>query len=168
MKSMINNDSTLIRPALATDLNILVGLLGQLFEIEREFKVDAEAHRRGLQSLLDNPDNAWIWVALYENKVIGMCTAQKLVSTAIGAQVLQIEDVVVDKHYRGTGIGSALLSHIENFAEENGFGRLQLVADKNNPPALDFYRKQSWDKTTMIWHWKHMTVNSSSESDRTI
>jgi hypothetical protein len=37
---------------------------------------------------------------------------------------------------------------------QNGAKRLQLLADKNNSPALEFYEKMNWKRTQMIWLWK--------------
>ena len=95
----MNDESLIVRQAIDSDLEILVGLIAQLYEIEKEFKFDADVHRNGLKELLDIPGQACIWVVLAEDKVIGMCTGQKLISTAIGAPVLQIEDVIIDRHH---------------------------------------------------------------------
>jgi len=42
-------------------------------------------------------------VAELDKQIVGVCTAQLLISTAEGGIVALIEDVVVDGNYRGQG-----------------------------------------------------------------
>lgn len=153
-----------IRAATEGDIDALVGLLGQLFEIESVFTFDAAVHRRGLEALISGHGQAWVWVALSGDTVSGMCTAQRLISTAVGGPVLHVEDVVVDSARHGAGIGSALMAHVERWAVENGYRRLQLVADGANTPAITFYRNRNWEKTNLIWHRKHLFRNAAVPS----
>jgi GNAT superfamily N-acetyltransferase len=39
---------------------------------------------------------------------------------------------------------------IEDWARERGVKRLELLADRNNSPALEFYRKLNWQSTQLI------------------
>ncbi|OLN30488.1 GCN5 family acetyltransferase [Desulfosporosinus metallidurans] len=89
-------------------------------------------------------------VAELNQQIVGMCTAQILVSTAEGGMVALIEDLVVEDAYRGQGIGKALLLSIESWAIARGVRRLQLLADRNNTLALDFYKKMNWKHTQLI------------------
>jgi GNAT superfamily N-acetyltransferase len=79
-----------------------------------------------------------------------MCTAQSLVSTAEGAMVALVEDLVVDVRYRGMGIGLKLMSAVESWARKHGMPRMQLLADRTNFSALDFYDKLGWCPTRLI------------------
>jgi GNAT superfamily N-acetyltransferase len=89
-------------------------------------------------------------VAEVEGVVVGMVTAQLLISTAEGGTVALVEDMVVDSHYRGRGIGRRLMAAIEDWSRERGAKRLQLIADRTNFSALDFYDKIGWRPTRMI------------------
>lgn len=144
------------REAAQKDLPILTQLLYQLFSIEEDFSFDAEKQQTGLALLLASPQAA-IFVAEQRKTVIGMCTGQLLVSTAEGASGLIIEDVVIDKAWRGNGIGPRLLHCIEQWGATFGANRLQLLADKNNSPALSFYNRQGWQKTQLICLRKYRT-----------
>lgn len=139
-----------VRRADSKDIPSLVGLLGVLFSIETDFTVDESKQRRGIEMMLDDTFNRCIMIAEIDLKVVGMCTAQILVSTAEGGPVAVIEDVVVDKDNRRKGIGRELLLAIENWAIERGTTRLQLLADQNNTLALEFYKSMNWNLTHLV------------------
>lgn len=140
----------IVRKANYIDIPSLIRLLGLLFSIESDFTIDESKQRRGLEMMLDGNTNRCIIVAEMAGQVIGMCSAQILVSTAEGGPVAQIEDLVVDKGFRGMGIGRDLLLSIESWAVEKGAKRLQLLADRNNTSALEFYKNMSWNYTQLI------------------
>ncbi|MDI6881040.1 MAG: GNAT family N-acetyltransferase [Desulfitobacteriaceae bacterium] len=140
----------IIRRAHHTDIPRLIELLKILFSIEKDFSVDESKQRKGLEMMLDDYANRCIIVAAMNQQIIGMCTAQILVSTSEGGSVALVEDLVVDKENRRKGIGRDLLLSLENWAIEKGTKRLQLLADRNNTPALEFYKSMSWNHTQLI------------------
>jgi GNAT superfamily N-acetyltransferase len=146
---MPNLSSCRIRFATAADLPALVALLQELFAIEADFRGDPARQERGLRLLLDSPGGK-IWVAEEQERVVGLCTLQVLVSTAEGGPAGWVEDVVVASDRRGLGIGRQLLAALETWAVRHGLSRLQLLADRENHPALDFYRRLGWEGTRLI------------------
>ena len=138
-----------IRNAVDRDMDVMIALLHDLFSIEEDFHVDPEKQRRGLAMLIQNRDGACCKVAVDDVRgcVVGMCTAQTLISTAEGGIVAIVEDVVVEKNYRGQGIGARLMRTLADWAEKRGITRLQLLYDMENIPALSFYRKLGWQPT---------------------
>lgn len=143
----------LVRSATRDDIPAMVGLLERLFSIEADFSPDHARQRRGLEMLLKRSTQAAVWVAETEGRVIGMCTAQILVSTAQGSEVALVEDVVVDGAVRGAGIGRGLLTAVEQWARKRGVTRLQLLADTANEPALSFYHALAW-RPTQLAAWR--------------
>lgn len=139
-----------IRRAGAADVHALVRLLGQLFAIEADFQPDAERQRRGLALLLAEPGRGAVFVAERRGAVVGMVTAQLVVSTAEGARSALVEDMVVDEGERGAGAGRALLEAIEAWSTRAGATRLQLLADRENAPALRFYERNGWRGTRLV------------------
>ena len=83
-------------------------------------------------------------------EVIGMATGQLLISTAEGGLSLLIEDVVVAPSRQNRGIGSGLLAGLADWGATQGAHRMQLLADKMNTKALDFYRHKYWLQTQLI------------------
>ncbi len=140
-----------IRTAMPSDLDALIHLLSELFYIEADFQFDAQKQRAGLELLL-GCDTASIFVAqaIDSKQVIAMCSLQTLISTAEGGKVGLVEDVIVNAAYRGRGIGKKLVQHLTQWAAQQGFKRLQLLADNTNTPALTFYAQQHWQATQLI------------------
>ncbi len=142
-----------IQPAQHEDIPALIALLDALFTIEQDFTPNHAAQQKGLELLLQQPDMAYIAVAKNDKgNVVGMASAQLVVSTAEGAFSAWIEDVVVDVNYRQHGIGSALLANVLDWAASKGATRAQLLADLDNTPALEFYQRTGWKITRLVAH----------------
>ena len=137
------------RQATAQDIPDMIELLRQLFHIEKDFKFSPEKHRVGLWMLLQS-ESAKIFVTEKQKRVIGMCTLQILTSTAEGTKVGLLEDMVIDETYRREGVGALLLEAATAWAKNSGLKRVQLLADKYNIPALNFYHKYNWSTTNLI------------------
>ncbi len=138
-----------IREARQTDIPGMTELLETLFAVEEDFSFDKELQTNGLKLLLDNPA-ACLLVAESEGKTVGMCSGQLTISTAEGGPALLVEDVVVREGHRGCGLGRRLMEGIADWAVEKGVSRLQLLADRNNAEALQFYRHLGWQQTELI------------------
>ena len=139
-----------IRKASISDIDELVPLLYELFYIEEDFTFNRELQIQGLKILIDTGKDNLVLVAEEDNKIVGMCTLQTLISTAQGGYVGLIEDFVITESHRGKGIGRELLISLEKSAAEKGLKRIQLLADKNNLPAIKFYTKMNWTTTKLI------------------
>jgi ribosomal protein S18 acetylase RimI-like enzyme len=140
-----------IRTAKSFDIPQLVALLKELFTIEADFNFDQDKQASGLNLLLESEKDC-IFVAelLNDDKVLGMCTVQTLISTAEGGRVGLLEDLIVEADFRNQGIASKLVAAAVDWAQCQGLKRLQLLADKNNLSALNFYEKQGWESTQLV------------------
>lgn len=139
-----------VRRAGASDLSTLVRLLGQLFSIEADFRPDPGRQRAGLALMLDDEERRAVLVAERATEVVGMVTAQLVVSTSEGGLSALVEDMFVEPGERGRGVGRALLREIEAWAGARGASRLQLLADRENTPALAFYDRMGWRGTRLV------------------
>jgi len=144
-----------IRAATERDLDALVALLGLLFALESDFTPDPDRQRRGLAAMLADPPSRTVLVAERGGAVIGMATAQLVVSTAEGGPSALVEDVVVTAPERGRGVGRRLLGALETWAAARGASRLQLLADRENAPALRFYQRLGWRPTQLVCLRRH-------------
>lgn len=137
-----------VRRATVDDVDAMADLLAELFAIETEFAIHREKQKQGLVMVLDR-EHAVIHCAEIAGRVVGMCSAQCLVSTAVGGLSALIEDLVIRAAYRRKGIGTLLLASIEAWARGQGATRVQLLADSRNKGAETFYARSGWGTTRM-------------------
>lgn len=135
------------------DISQMAHLLGVLFAIEADFDIDFEKQVAGITKLF-HYEGADLLVARHEGKVVGMVTMQRLISSAAGDYVGQIEDLVVQEEYRKMGVGSRLINKMRFIAiEEYGYKRIQLAADMDNTNALQFYTRRGFRRTNLnVYH----------------
>lgn len=137
-------------PATLQDVSQLVSLLQVLFSIEQDFRPDPEKQERGLRKILARPENAVIMTARDDQgNVIGMVSAQLVVSTAEGAYSAWVEDMVIAEGWRSRGVGRRLLSSALDWARLRGATRAQLLVDLDNEPALGYYDHLGWQATRL-------------------
>lgn len=136
--------------ATAADLPAMADLLHELFTLEADFQPERAKQLAGLQLILDTPALGRLFVLRVDGRVAGMANALITVSTARGAPVLLLEDVIVSRAYRGGGHGRALIEHVLNWARGQGMARVTLLADKDNAPALDFYARLGFAESAMV------------------
>ncbi len=140
-----------IRPAKEDDIPRICDLLSELFSIESDFAADREKQARGLGLLLqDRSGSSLVVVAETDGEVIGVCSVQTLISTAEGGPAGLLEDLIVQKQYRGNGIGSQLLARISRWCMTKNISRLQLLRDSENNNALAFYDLNGWNSTSLV------------------
>lgn len=133
------------------DLPHLADLLAELFALESDFTPERDKQLRGLQLILDEPALGRLFVLRIDGAVAGMANALITISTAEGNKVLLLEDVIVSRAHRGGGYGRRLVEHVLAWARQQGMTRATLLADRDNAPALDFYRALGFEAS-------HMTV----------
>lgn len=139
-----------IRIATNNDLNELIGLLNDLFTQDIEFEPNYEVQKSGLEKIITNPDIGEILILLMDNKVIGMVSLLYSISTALGGKVAILEDMIIDKNYRGKGFGKQLLQEAINFSLKRDCLRITLLTDFNNDIAIKFYEGFGFKKSDMV------------------
>jgi GNAT superfamily N-acetyltransferase len=143
-------DGTQIVRARLEEIPALSKLLGELFRIERDFTPDPVRQSEGLRLLIEREHDAAVFVARDPNgRVLGMVSAQLVISTAEGAPSAWVEDVVVESASRKRGIGRALLRAVLGWARDAGATRAQLLIDTGNHEAEAFYAKLGWQETRL-------------------
>jgi GNAT superfamily N-acetyltransferase len=128
-----------IRKGAENDVVTLVSLLQGLFALETDFQADTDNYRSGLMLLLGGTGT--VLVAEANGAVVGMVTAQIVVSTSAGGYSVLLEDMYVAAGMRRRGIGTKLLNEGLAWGWEQGARRVQLVAAASNKGALMFYRQ---------------------------
>jgi GNAT superfamily N-acetyltransferase len=146
----MNHNEIMIENANMDDVPALVQLLNDLFSIEQDFHPNEQRQSEGLNLILKNPSNAVIKIARNkEANVIGMVSAQLVISSAQGTYSVWIEDMVISEGYRAQGVGRQLLSAALAWAKEKGATRAQLLVDVDNASALGYYEHLGWESSCM-------------------
>ncbi|WP_345987104.1 GNAT family N-acetyltransferase [Sulfurimonas sp. HSL1-2] len=144
-----------IEAATEEDLPHMAELLGVLFAIEQDFEIDFDKQLSGITKLYGH-EGTDLLVARHEGKVVGMLTMQRLISSAEGDYVGQIEDLVVLQEYRKMGVGSRLINKMRFMAQSYGYKRIQLAADIDNENAHNFYTRRGFRRTNLtVFHFKN-------------
>lgn len=97
------------------------------------------------------------FVAEVEGSIEGMALCYHRFSTWKG-RTLHLEDLIVRKDKRGTGLGSALYKKVILFAQEQGVKRVEWVVLDWNQHAIDFYAR-SGANILKDWHIVQMDTN---------
>ncbi len=143
-------ESIVYSEAKEVDIADLVHLLSVLFSIEKDFNPDLAKQQKGLELLIKNQYTATIQVARNNaDKVVGMVSAQLVISTAQGATSAWVEDMVINEAYRGHGIGKQLLQNALTWAKNKGATRAQLLVDVENIDAVGYYQYLNWEATQL-------------------
>lgn len=138
----------------ADDLKEMANLLNLLFAIEKDFTFNYDKQLAGIRQLFEDKGSEML-VAKYGEEVIGMVTMQRLISSAEGGYIGQIEDLIVKDEYRKMGVGSRLINKMRSIALEYRYKRIQLAADVDNERALAFYNKRGFHKTNLnVYHYE--------------
>lgn len=139
-----------INSATYQDIPALVDLLTELFSIEKDFKPDNLKQITGLGLLINKPDDAVVKVARNgDGTVIGMVSAQLVISTAEGATSAWVEDMIISKNFRTVGLGKMLLIDVLRWAQDKGATRAQLLVDTENEVAVGYYQHLGWESTQL-------------------
>ena len=129
-----------IRPAEAKDIPLIVQLIRELAEYEKEphqaVATDQDIWRDGFSG---NPKFRVV-IAEWSGEAAGFALFFYNYSTWMGRAGLYLEDLFVRPEFRGKGIGKALLVHLAKIAVEEGCGRFEWQVLNWNTPALEFYK----------------------------
>ena len=156
--------SLTIREATIDDYEAVCALFAQIDLIHHTALPDIfrsmNGPARSLEFMQDRLDDANLRfvVAEQDNEVVGLAEAAirnpiDLPFLAPRARVY-IEDIIVDERFRGTGVGSALLAHIEDWTRSLGITRIELTVWEFNTSARAMYE-----------HRKFRTLNRNMSKD---
>jgi ribosomal protein S18 acetylase RimI-like enzyme len=132
------------------DIQSLELLLKELFEQEKEFKYQKGLHTKALKKILKDKKLGRIFVYKIEDKIVAMVSLLFSYSTAYGAKVGTLEDMIVSREFRGIGVGNALLDHVMSYVKKKKLKRLTLLTDNDNKVAHKMYKKFGMKKSDMV------------------
>jgi GNAT superfamily N-acetyltransferase len=129
-----------IRPAVAADLDRIIGFIRALADYERladEVRLDRDLVA---EHLFGAAPKAEVIIAEINGAPVGFALFFHNFSTFEGRPGIYLEDLFVEPDARGSGAGKALLAALAALAVERGCARLEWSVLDWNTPAIDFYR----------------------------
>jgi GNAT superfamily N-acetyltransferase len=129
-----------IRPAAPADVPVLLALVRELAEYEREPDAVVATEELLTAALFGPGSVASAHVAESGGEVVGFALWYVTFSTWTGRPGLWLEDLYVRPAARGTGLGKALLQTLAGVCLERGYTRFEWWVLDWNSPAQGFYR----------------------------
>jgi glucosamine-phosphate N-acetyltransferase len=129
----------IIRDVNENDFNIMKKLIGQL-------SVVSDYSKEQFKNFLDK-NNKKIFIFEMNNNIIG--TGSLILESKIShdfKNVAHLEDIVVDKNFRGKGYGKYIINYLIQYAKKNNCYKVILNTDEKN---LKFYEKCGFKKTNL-------------------
>ncbi|MCM5664255.1 GNAT family N-acetyltransferase [Galbibacter mesophilus] len=129
-----------IRRAVKEDMKQVLELIQELADFEKEpdavevTETDLITDGFGEKPLFS------CFVAEVNNRIEGMALYYNRYSTWKG-KTIHLEDLVVRKSSRGSGLGSALFAEVIKQGHKDGVKRIEWVVLNWNTPAVEFYKK---------------------------
>lgn len=131
---------TILRPAHRADVPLILALIRELAEYEREpDAVEADEELLEQQLFGEHP-GAEVVIAEVDGQGAGFALFFHNFSTWRGRRGLYLEDLFVRLQFRGLGLGRALMVHLAKLAVQRGCARFEWSVLDWNTPAIDFYR----------------------------
>jgi GNAT superfamily N-acetyltransferase len=129
-----------IRPATEADTTHILQFIRELARYERlEHEVIAtEAQLR--QTLFGARPYAEVLIATAASEPVGFALFFHNYSTFRAQPGIYLEDLYVQEHMRGHGVGRQLLRQVARLALERRCGRLEWAVLEWNTPSIAFYR----------------------------
>ena len=131
----------MIRTATPADVPVLLELVAELAEYEREPEAATGTTADYLAALFptDAEPAVFAFVAEVEGAVAGMAIWFRTFSTWTGRHGIWLEDLYVRPAYRGHGLGADLMAELARVCLERGYPRLEWTVLDWNTPAIEVY-----------------------------
>jgi GNAT superfamily N-acetyltransferase len=127
-----------IRASVKKDMSQVLGLIKELAEFENEPDAVAVSEEDLIRDGFGKQPLFHCFVAEAENRIVGIALVYPRYSTWKGP-VLHLEDLIVTKEMRGSGLGSSLLAEVVKYGHGLGVKRISWEVLDWNEPAIKFY-----------------------------
>jgi GNAT superfamily N-acetyltransferase len=128
-----------IRPAAPADIPLMLELIRELADYEREPAAAIATPEDLLRDGFTEPRRFHCLIAELNNEPVGFALYFHNYSTWRGHTGIYLEDLFVRPQHRGRGFGKALLANVAAIAVAEGCPRFEWAVLNWNTPAIDFY-----------------------------
>lgn len=132
----------MIRKMIDADKNIVIDMMRRFYNSPALITNGSEEiFLNNVESCLKNSPYIDGYVFVVDEKIIGYGILAKSFSTEFGGECIWIEDIFVEKNFRGKGIGSSFIQFVkENYPQKI----LRLEAEHDNTKAVATYKKMGF------------------------
>lgn len=95
-----------------------------------------------------NTEHSFVFVAEYEEEIVGMCCLNLYGFDSEKGTVLWIREIAVSPTYQSKGIGHELLAFAINWGIDNGAKRSFLACDADNTKAIKIYESFGYKRAS--------------------
>jgi GNAT superfamily N-acetyltransferase len=151
--------ATIIRPATAADVSLILALIRGLAEYERAPEAVIATEEDLLRDGFGPNPFYFCLIAERDGKPAGFAFYFFDYSTWIGRPGIYLEDLFVYPELRGLGIGKALLKQVAAIAVEKGCARLKWSVLDWNTSAIDFYKSMGGE---LMDEWTNVRIQGEA------
>ncbi|MEG4272470.1 MULTISPECIES: GNAT family N-acetyltransferase [unclassified Microcoleus] len=131
-----------IREAELADLELIVDFISQKSEFDGAKNLLAATADKLQETLFFQPPLVRVLLAEVAGKAVGFALFYSSYSSLLTQPCLWLDDLFVQAHMRGMGVGTALLKYLAKIAESTNCGRIEWTVNTGNAPGIAFYEKQ--------------------------
>jgi len=131
-----------IREAELADLELILAFIAQKSEFDGIFHLLEATADKLKQTLFVESPLVRVLLAEVAGTAVGFAMFYASYSSLLAQPCLWLDDLFVQSHFRGLGIGTALLKSFAKIAESTNCGRIEWTVNIRNAPGLAFYQKQ--------------------------
>lgn len=143
--------SVIVRSAVPNDAALIFDLVRELAEYEKlSHAVDATPDMIA-NALFGEAPRLFCDIAEWDGKAAGLAIWFLNFSTFRGRHGIYLEDLFVRPHYRGKGLGKALMARLAARCVEQGYARFEWSVLDWNAPSIAFYQSIGAD---VLPDWK--------------
>lgn len=129
----------LVRPALRTDVPLILTMIRELAEFERSLHEVLATEELLTQSLFADQPAVFCHIAEVNGEAVGFALWFINFSTWVGKHGIYLDDLYVRPATRGKGVGRAMLATLAGICVERGYNRLDWWVLDWNEKAIGFY-----------------------------
>ena len=137
------------RKAKKSDFKEVFVLLKQLFNQNRLYS----SKSKELYEIQIRSNSYLNFVVKKNNKLVGYASVCFKLSMQEQGFIGHLSELVIDESFRGKGIGTEFLKHVEKNIKKEGCKELQLPSTFKRKKAHKFYENQGYKKTS-YYFWK--------------
>lgn len=138
-----------IRPAQTDDLPALIELLGRVVPLMNQMgNFQWDAHYPNEAVFRQDIGKNQLWIAEIDGQLAGVAALTEdpepeyaQVGFDLGERAIVTHRLAVDPHFRGQGVGAALLRQAEQLAIERGIRFLRIDTNSENPATQALFPK---------------------------